>query len=189
MNTVIAERRCQAAKAKQLRRAGIVPCVIYGADLDESLSIQISQIAARQLKRTKRIGSKVNIQVDEKIYPALIKNFVYNSVNDEIVHISFHVLSADKKHNSVADIVLLNKDKTAGILELMQMQIPHAALPEYLLDTVTVDLENMPIGTTLTIGDIQEFQSDKIELQADAGSIVLRIRDKKRALVKTEEET
>jgi large subunit ribosomal protein L25 len=189
MNTVIAERRSQSAKGKQLRRAGIVPCVIYGADLDESLPIQISHSTARLLKRTKRVGSKVNIQVDEKIYPTLIKDFEYNSVNDMIVHIGFHVLNAGRRHNSVADIVLVNKDKAAGILELMQMQVPHAALPEYLIDTVTVDLENMPVGTTLTIGDIPEFQSENIELLADPGSIVLRISDKKRAHAAAAEQT
>ncbi len=187
MNTIMAQKRDQAAKAKQLRRSGIVPCVIYGASLKESLSVQIDQSTARQLQRTKRNGSKVNIQVDGKTYPTLIKDLEYNGMNNEILHISFQVLDARKKFNSVADIVLLNKEKVAGILEQMQMQIPHAAEPEYLLDTVTVNLENMPIGTTLTIGDIPEFQSDKIELQADAGSIVLRISDKKRVGVTIEQ--
>ncbi len=85
--------------------------------------------------------------------------------------------------------MLVNKDKAAGILELMQMQVPHAALPEYLIDTVTVDLENMPVGTSLTIGDIPEFQSENIELLADPGSIVLRISDKKRAHAAAAEQT
>ena len=40
----------------------------------------------------------------------------------------------------------------------------------------------MTAGTTLTVKDIPEFQSDKIELQIDADSMVLRIIDKKRAV-------
>lgn len=185
MNSILAQKRDPAAKAKQLRRSGIVPCVIYGTGLKESLPVQIDQSTARQLKRTKRNGSKVNIQVDGKTYPTLIKDLEYNSMNGQIVHVGFHVLDTGKKVNSIADIVLINKEKVAGVLEQMQMQVPHAAEPEYLLDTVTVNLENMPVGTTLTIGDIPEFQSDKIELQADTSSIVLRIRDKKRADVRT----
>lgn len=51
-----------------------------------------------------------------------------------------------------------------------------------MIDTVTVDLDGMPAGTTLTFKDIPEFQSDKIELQIDADSMVLRIVDKKRAV-------
>ena len=187
MNTIMAQKRDQDAKAKQLRRSGIIPCVIYGAGLEESLSVQIDQKTAGQLQRTKRNGSKVDIQIDGKTYPTLIKDLDYNSMNNEILHISFQVLDAKKRFNSVADIVLINKEKVAGVLEQMQMQIPHAAEPEYLLDTVTVNLENIPVGTTLTIGDIPEFRSDKIELQADPGSIVLRISDKRRAEVNTEQ--
>jgi large subunit ribosomal protein L25 len=91
-------------------------------------------------------------------------------------------LEKGKKANSVADIVLLNKDKVQGVLEQIQMQIPHAAEPEYLLDTVTVDLEDCPIGTVITVGDIPEFQSNNVELQTDPNSIVLRISEKKRSV-------
>lgn len=181
MDIIKAEMRDPAAKAKQLRRSGIIPCVLNGAELKESLLIQINQNTARQLKRTKQDGSKVDIQADGKVYHTLIKDLNYSSLDDSIVHISFQVLDAVKKVNSVADIILLNKDKVQGVLEQMQLKVPHAALPEYLLDTVTIDLAGVPIGTTLTIGDIPEFQSDKIELQADPASIILRIRDKKRA--------
>lgn len=181
MDIIKAEMRDPAAKAKQLRRSGIIPCVLNGAELKESLLIQINQNTARQLKRTRQDGSKVDIQADGKVYHTLIKDLNYSSLDDSIVHISFQVLDAVKKVNSVADIILLNKDKVQGVLEQMQLKVPHAALPEYLLDTVTIDLAGVPIGTTLTIGDIPEFQSDKIELQADPVSIILRIRDKKRA--------
>ena len=187
MESIIAQKRDLATKAKQLRRAGIVPCVICGAELEESLAIQIDKSTAMQLKRTKRNGSKINLQVDGEVYPGLIKNLEYNGLNDEIVHISFHVLDAGKRVKSVAHIILLNKDKVPGVLEQMQIEVPHIASPEDLIDTVTVDLAEMPIGTTLTIRDIPEFQNEKIELQADADNIVLRIRDRKRADVRASE--
>lgn len=181
METILMSRRDPAAKAKQLRRAGIVPCSVYGAQLKESLSTQIEQSVARQLKRSRRNGSKVDVQVDGVTYPTLIKDLEYNSLRDEIVHISFQVLQAGKKVNSIADIVLLNRDKVPGVLEQIQLQVPHAALPGDLIDVVTVDLEGLPIGTVITVGDIPAFQSDKIELLTDAGGIVARISEKKRA--------
>lgn len=180
MNIIMAEIRNQELKSKQLRRSGIIPCVISGADMKESLLIQIPESTARQLKRCKRDGSKIDIKVNNQVYHTLIKDLEYNNLTDSVVHICFHVLDADKKVNSVADIVLINKDKVQGILEQMQVQVPHAAIPENLLDIVTIDLSEVSVGTTLTIGDIPEFQSDNIELQADPESIVLRIKDKKR---------
>ncbi|HWQ51193.1 MAG TPA: hypothetical protein VN369_05245 [Terriglobales bacterium] len=181
MDIIKAEMRDPAAKAKQLRRRGIIPCAISGAGLEESLSVQISQVAARQLRLTRRNGSKVDVRVDGKTYHTLIRKLEYSYLNDAVVHIGFDVLDAGKKVNSVADILLLNKDKVPGAVEQIQMQVPHAAQPEYLLDIVTVDLAGVPVGTTLTVGDIPEFQSDKIELQIDMDSIVLRINDKRRA--------
>ena len=43
-----------------------------------------------------------------------------------------------------------------------------------------VDVEGMPCGTVLTVGDIPELNSGKLDLQADKTEIVLRISDKTR---------
>lgn len=181
MYTVTAQTREPLEKAKQLRRGGFVPCVVYGGGLESSISAKLEADAAGKLRRCRRVGSKVEVKVGEAAYPTLIKELVYDSVREEIVHISFNVMDSDRVVNSVADITLLNKDKVAGVLEQIQLQVPHAAKPRYLLDVVAVDLDGLPIGTTLTVGDIPEFRSENITLQADPGSIVLRIRDKKRA--------
>ena len=189
MSTITVQKRDPAAKAKQLRRAGIVPCVIFGAELPESLSVQLGQNEARQLRRTKQDGSKVNVLLEGKTYPTLVRELEYSGASGQVVHISFQVLQAGKKYNSVADIVLLNRDKVAGVLEQMRMRIPHAAEPQNLLDTVAVDLEQVPVGTTLTVGDIPELCSGRIELQVDPKEIVLRISDKKRADARPEGQT
>ncbi len=188
MDIIQAYTRDAKAKAKQLRRSGFVPCVIYGAGLDESLSAQIPSSGARQLRKTKRTGSLVDVQVDGKTYHTLIKELDCENITNEIVHISFQSLEKGKKANSVADIVLLNKDKVQGVLEQLQMKIPHCAEPDYLLDTVTVDLDECPVGTIIKVGDIPEFQSSNIELQIDPDSIVLRISEKKRVVEEPSDE-
>lgn len=54
MDVIKVEKRNERAKAKQLRRSGLVPCCVYGGDLAEPISIQMDQQAANQLFRTKR---------------------------------------------------------------------------------------------------------------------------------------
>lgn len=180
MEIIKATIRDPAAKAKQLRRAGIVPCVIDGADLKHSLSVQIDAASAAQIKNTMRSGSKADVEVNGMVYHTLIKELEHNVINNSVIHVSFHILDADKKVNSVADVVLANKEKVQGILEQIQMQIPHAARPEFLIDTVTVDISKLSVGTTLTVGDIPEFQNKNIELQTDPGNIVVRVVERKR---------
>lgn len=47
-----------------------------------------------------------------------------------------------------------------------------------LTDSVTIDLEGMPAGTILTVDDIPEFRSERVEVQIKRDSTVLRISDK-----------
>ena len=157
MDVIKVEKRNEQAKANQLRRSGLVPCCVYGGDLPESISIQMDQQTANRLFHTKREGSQVE-------------------------HFGFQALSANKKVNSVTQIFLKNTELVPGTLEQMLFEVPFASLPADMIDTVTVDLDGMPAGTTLTVKDIPEFQSGKIELQIDAGSMILRIVDKKRAV-------
>ncbi|MDD4377331.1 MAG: 50S ribosomal protein L25/general stress protein Ctc [Eubacteriales bacterium] len=177
MDIITVEKRENGAKAKQLRRAGIVPCCVYGGALPDSLSLQMDLGTAEKIFREKREGSKVKLKVGEEIIPAQIKELSRNILNNDIIHISFQGLKADQKVNSVAHVFLKNMDKVPGMLERMLMEIPFASLPKDMIDTVTVDLEDMPVGTIITVKDIPEFLDENIELQVDKESIVLRIHE------------
>ena len=181
MDIIKVEKRDFKAKAKQLRRAGIVPCCVYGGGLPDSISIQMGRQAAEQLCRTKRQGSKVRLDLDGRLIPVQIKEKTTNFADGRAEHIQFQALKADQKVNSVAHILVKNADSIPGVLERMLIEIPFASLPADMVDTVTVDLEGMAVGTVLTVGDIPEFQDGRIELQIRDDSLVLRISDKKRA--------
>ncbi len=181
MNVIKVEKRDTQAKAKRLRREGIVPCCVYGGGLPDSISIQMEQQIANQLLQTKREGSKVQLDLDGKLIPAQIKEQTRNFLNLNIEHIGFQALQADQSVNSVAHIFLKNAETSAGVLEQMIFEVPYASLPKDMIDTVTVDLADMTVGTVLTVEEIPEFASDRITLQIDPDSMVLRLSDKKRA--------
>lgn len=64
MDIIKVERQDGQVKAKQLRRCGFIPCCVYGGNLTESVSLKMSLQAADQLCRTKRVGSKVNLDLE-----------------------------------------------------------------------------------------------------------------------------
>lgn len=180
MDMIKVEMRSERSKAKQLRRAGIVPCCVYGGALPESISIQMDHNTANKLLRAKRVGSRVRLKLGDQIIPAQIKDKTKRFTDNEIEHISFQALMADKKVNSVTHIILRNVDTVVGVLERILLEVPYSSLPKDMIDTVTVDLEGMAVGTVLKVGDIPEFRDENIELQIDADSAVLRINDKRR---------
>lgn len=190
MNTIAVEARDSSAKVKQLRRSGIIPCVIYGGALTESLLIQIDQATATKLLRDKREGSRVRIGLGDEIYKSQIKDVARNPVSNELEHIGFQALQSDKKANSKAQVILLNRDTVPGILEQVLFEIPYSAYPEDMIDVVTIDLTDFGIGSSMTLEELDDFKDKDIDLQVDADALVFKINDRRRsAEAETETET
>lgn len=188
MNAITVDKRDFTVKAKQLRRSGIVPGNVFGGSLPDSISIQMDEGIARRLIRYKREGSKLKLDLDGQLIPVQIKEKTVNTLNNEILHISFQALKADQKVNSVIHIILKNTEKITESLEGMLLEIPYAAFPEDMIDTITIDVGGMAVGTVITVADIPELVSGKIDLQVDKEEIVLRISDKKHAAVRVTEQ-
>ena len=178
MDQIHVKKRGTGIKAKRLRQLGMVPGNIIGKSLPESISIQMEEAEARRLVRQLREGSKIAIDLEGQAIPAQIKEKSLNTLNNEILHISFQALVADEKVNSVIHILLENEEKAGNQLEKMMMEIPYASLPADMIDTITIDLDGMAVGTVVMVKNIPELMSDAIELRVDPEEIVLRISDK-----------
>jgi large subunit ribosomal protein L25 len=180
MEVITVNKRDFSVKAKHLRRNGMVPGSVFGGPLPDSISLQIDEGIARRLVRYKREGSKIKLDLDGQLIPVQIKEIELNILSNEILHISFQALKADQKVNSVVHIILKNTEKITESLETMLMEIPYAALPEYMIDTITIDVDGMAVGTVITVSDIPELMNEKIDLQVNKEEIVLRINDRRR---------
>ena len=178
MDQIHVKKRDTGIKAKQLRQLGMVPGNIIGKSLPESISIQMEEAEARRLVRQLREGSKIAIDLEGQAIPAQIKEKSLNTLNNEILHLSFQALVADEKVNSVIHILLENEEKAGNQLEKRMMEIPYVSLPADMIDTITIDLDGMAVGTVVMVKDIPELMSDTIELRVDPEEIVLRISDK-----------
>jgi large subunit ribosomal protein L25 len=180
MDVITVNKRDFSVKAKHLRRAGMVPGSVFGGPLPDFISLQIDESIARSLTRYKREGSKLKLDLDGQSFSVQIKEIESNILNNEILHISFQALKADQKVNSVIHIIPKNTEKITELLETMLLEIPYAAFPEDMIDTIEIDVDGMPVGTVITVSDIPELMNDKIDLQVDKKDIVLRISDKRR---------
>lgn len=179
MENINVQKRDFNLKAKKMRRLGIIPGSVSGKSFPDSISIQMDETTARKLVRLKREGSKLMLNIEGQTIPVQIKEKSLDAVNNDILHISFQALVADEKVNSIIHLILVNEDKVKGVLDQMQFEIPYASLPEDMIDTITIDLDGMAEGTILTVGEIPELKSDKIELLVNPESIVLRTSARK----------
>lgn len=188
MDTIKVAKRDFTIKAKKLRRNGMVPGSVFGGSLKESVSLQINEAEARKLIANHFVGSRLNLDLEGKIIPVQLKEKSVNNLNNEIMDLSFQALKADQKVNSVINIVLTNTDKVTAILEEMTVEIPYAALPADMIDTIEIDVDGMGPGTVVTVADVKELQSDKLDVQLNPEEIIFRIVEAKKASDDDEEE-
>ena len=179
MEVINVQKRNFTMKAKQLRRAGFVPGNIFGEGLDNAIAIQVEAGLAKKLLRENREGSKLRLELDGQNVPVQLKEKMVDSISNDILNLNFQVLKKDQKVNSVIHVLLDHAEETKGLLERMLMEIPYASLPADMIDTITLDVAKIPVGAMVTVGDIPQLNSDKIELQVKTDEIVLRINAKR----------
>ena len=128
MNTLSAEKRDMQIKAKKLRREGFVTGNVFGKNMEGSMPLKIEKKEAERILRTCNKGSQLILTVEGQKMPVLLKEIDYNAMKHEIVEMDFQALVKGEKVHSVAEVILLNKEKvTEGVLEQLLEEIAYKA--------------------------------------------------------------
>jgi len=187
MSELKAKKRDINSKGKQLRREGIIPGVLYGKHMDESLSIQIPQKDAVHFLNSNSTGSRLDLVIGKKKYMALLKEVTYVPVTNAIEHFSFQVLTADEKVTSSAHIVLHHKEKIDGVVQLALDEISFKALPKDIVERVDIDLEGMKVGTTILVSNLEISKNEALEILSNLDDVVVTISEHKEYVEETPE--
>lgn len=171
------ESRNTGLKPKQLRRKGIIPGVLYGNNLEEPLSIQLSQVEASRFLKSNFSGSKVELLLGEKKFPALLREVAYTPVTDDLEHLDFQTLLAGEIITSAAKVVLVNREKVLGVIHQPQPEVSYRALPSHLVERIEIDLDGMKVGDSVRICDLDIAKNPDIEILSPLDAVVLSIAD------------
>jgi large subunit ribosomal protein L25 len=190
MYTLKADIRSGELKPKQLRRKGIIPGVLYGKDLEESLMIQLPLGEVSRFLKSGFTGRKIDLMIGDKKYAALLKEASYKAVSGEVEHLNFQTLLAGEPVSSTIRIVLLNRDEVSGLVQQTLSEIPYRALPEHLIESVEIDLKGMEIGTNMLISDLDIAKNPNIKIQSPLDTLVFSITESRKTvdLPETEDE-
>ena len=177
MASLNAKTRDMSKKAKALRREGLITASMCGKDLPESLSLVIDANEATQFMKSHHIGSQATLVVDGKEYDTMIKSADKDHLNTHYLDMTFQHLIATEKVNGVAEIVLLNEDRTAGFLTRDISTVEYRAYPKDIVDKIEIDVSKLPIGTEITVGDLEIAKNPDIDITTSLDSSVLHIAE------------
>ena len=146
MASLNAKTRDMSKKAKALRREGLITASMCGKDLPESLSLVIDANEATQFMKSHHVGSEATLVVDGKEYDTMIKSADKDHLNTRFLDMTFQHLIATEKVKGVAEIVLLNEDRTNGFITRDVSTIEYKAYPKDIVDKIEIDVATLPIS-------------------------------------------
>jgi len=154
-----ARERVGKGSARELRRNGFIPAVIYG---DKQAPVSIAINTNEVTKRIHAGGfmtTVATIDVDGKKYQVLPKDYQLDPVRDFTMHVDFLRVSGNTQVTVEIPVHFVNEDKSpglkvGGVLNIVrhevEVQCPANAIPEFF----TVDLSGHKIGDSIHISEV-----------------------------------
>ena len=171
------KRDVTGKQVKAMRRAGLLPAVMYGRHVDQPMAISLNQRdAARSLAKASS-SSLVVIELDGQEYPALVREKQRDFIKNRLLHVDFLVVSLDEKLTAYVGIELTGvslavKDYNAVLVTGLD-EVEVECLPMDLPEKIVVDLAALAkVGDSVHVGDL--VLSDKLKvLSAPTEMIVI----------------
>jgi large subunit ribosomal protein L25 len=157
--TLSAEERPERGTraTKRLRRAGLVPGVVYGGGDGDSMSFKVD---SRVLRQVLVDGSAlIDLEVGGKKRPVIVKDQQLHPVRDEVIHIDLLEVRLDEKIQTTVGVQIEGAEeapgvKEGGVLEHVTHQLNIEALPTALPDSIIVDVSGMQIAATMHLSEL-----------------------------------
>jgi large subunit ribosomal protein L25 len=143
---------------RRLRREGFVPGVVYGGrGQEDAVSFKVN---ARTLRQVLVDGSAlIDLQVDGKKLPVIVKDRQLDPVRDELIHIDLLEVRLDEKIQTQVGVQIEGIEeapgvKEGGVLEHVTHQLNIEALPTAIPEAIVVDVSGMEIAATMHLSEI-----------------------------------
>lgn len=190
MSTFVCNKREKADKVKKLRREGIVPGVIFGKNLDASISIKFQEKAFAELIKADPNLSQIELDLDGEKYNAMVKTVDYVHMSKKIQHIEFQVLTSGEKIKTTLNLNFINGDKITleGNIQEYLNQIEYEVLPKDMLDSLDVDLSGLTYHDSITVSDLSIYNDDRYHVLTKENATIATLAPFNEVVLETEEE-
>lgn len=175
-----ATRREERGKgaAKQMRRAGLIPAVLYGAG-DEPVALTVDSKVAQHVMRTAghTVVHEVKIQGASDAR-AILKDWLLDPVRGDILHLDLLRVAMNVRIRVRVPVHTVGEPQgvkvQGGIFERVARDIEVECLPGDIPDEINVDVTELTIGRQLRASDLP-FDPSKVRLITDPRQVIAHV--------------
>ncbi|MCP2669329.1 50S ribosomal protein L25/general stress protein Ctc [Maricaulaceae bacterium EIL42A08] len=158
LNVEVRERTGKGG-ARQARRDGLVPGVLYGGKLDPvAISLKHNELL-KAINSGKFLANMIEIEHDGKKQSVFTRDVQFDPVMDFPVHVDFQRVDEDSSLNVEVSVNFMNEEKAPGIKRggvlnvvrhTVEVICPAGSIPE----SIDVDISGMDIGDSVHISSV-----------------------------------
>lgn len=146
--------------ARQARRDGLVPGVVYGGG-EDPVAINVPfNVLFKKLKAGRFLSTLFNLKMEgHEDVRVICRNVQRDVVKDLPTHLDFMRLKRTSKINLFIGVEFANEDaapglKKGGILTVVRPEVELVVTAGDIPENITVDLTGLEIGDTITINSV-----------------------------------
>ena len=145
--------------AREARRQGLVPGILYGGDLEPvNIAVKDGEFS-KALHTGKLLGHLVKLKYGKEVQSVIAKDVQFDPVRDEPVHFDLFRVDAHASIRIAVPVHFYNQDASPGMkrggalnvdLHEVEVMAPADAIPE----EIPADLTGLDIGATIRAADL-----------------------------------
>lgn len=171
-------RQVVKGHAKDLRRKGLIPAVLYGRDLET----EAIQIEVRSLDKVLSVAGShqlISLQIDnKKPRMTLARDIQRDVIRRQYLHVDFYAVKMDEKVHAQIPLVILGTSPAVrdggGILTQGLDQIEIECLPSDLVNAIEVSIDTLvDFNDSISVADLTV--PDTITILSDSESMVVKV--------------
>ena len=145
--------------ARQIRRDGRVPAVVYGLDMaPRALSLGRRELE-QEMSRGGFMNRLYNLRLEAKIQRVLPRDVQFPVVTDTPIHVDFLRLSEDAEITIAVPVVFVNEEESpglrqGGVLNVVRYEIEVDCRADSIPESIEIDLTGLELGDSLHISAV-----------------------------------
>jgi large subunit ribosomal protein L25 len=159
--------------ARDTRRAGLVPGVLYGGDKDPvAIAVKANEFR-KALYTGKLLGHLVTLKHGKETQSVIAKAVDMHPVTDEPTHFDLYRVAADQTIKIGVTVHFANQDaspglKRGGTLNVVLHEVLVSCHADQIPDEIVIDLTGLEIGDSIRVSDLKLPKGVEAAVDADA---------------------
>lgn len=177
---IIAQQRTLqgTSASRRLRRAGKVPCVVYGgAEAPQSIEVDHNDLLLK-LKKEAFHSSILNLVVDGKKQQVLLRDTQVHAYKPLVLHVDFQRVDATHELHIKVPLHFVNADVapgvklSGGLVNHVLTEVDVSCLAKDLPEFIEVDLGALKVGQNIHVSELKLPKGVKAVVHGDDQIVV-----------------